>query len=98
MLYRIGNNNYVPGFVCQLGHFLPITAAELEDLTAMTDEDRARTSRKRSSREAVTTEQVELPPTEPLRRRHAAPVRESAFKKTAGPRARRRSALSDRNG
>ena len=53
-----------PAFVCQLGHFLPITAAELEDLTAMTDEDRARTSRRRSSREAVTTEQVELPPAE----------------------------------
>ena len=64
VLYRIGNNSLVPGFVCQLGHFLPITAAELEDLTAMTDEDRARTSRRRSSREAVTTEQVELPPTE----------------------------------
>jgi len=64
VLYRIGIDNYVPGFVCQLGRFLPITAAELEDLTAMTDEDRARTSRKRSSREAVTTEQVEVPPTE----------------------------------
>ena len=63
VLYRIGNNNLVPGFVCQLGHLLPITAAELEDLTAMTDEDRARTSRRRSSREAVTTEPVELPPT-----------------------------------
>ena len=64
VLWKVGND-YVQGAVCQLGQFLPITAAELEDLTAMTEEDRARVSRRRSSREAVTTEQVELPPAEP---------------------------------
>jgi hypothetical protein len=60
-----GAGNYAPGFVCQLGWFVPITPQELEDLTAMTDPDRNRRARGRSSREAVTTEPIELPKPEP---------------------------------
>lgn len=55
-------NNYIPAFVCQLGYFVPISESELEDLTAATDERRERRPRRRSRGEAVTTEQVELPP------------------------------------
>jgi hypothetical protein len=54
--------SYWPTTMCPLGVFVPITEAELEDLVAMTEEDPARRRRGRSSREAVTTEQVELPP------------------------------------
>ena len=53
--------SFLPGPLCELGAFVPITEAELEDLTAMTEPDRQRRSRGRSSREAVTSEQVELP-------------------------------------
>ena len=53
--------NFLPGPLCEFGTFVPITEAELEDLTAMTEPDRERRSRGRSTREAVTTEQVELP-------------------------------------
>jgi hypothetical protein len=60
-----GAANYAPGFICQLGWFVPITAQELEDLTTMTDPNRNRREHGRSSREAVTTEPVELPPPEP---------------------------------
>ena len=52
--------NFVPGPLCELGTFVPITEAELEDLTAMTDEKRER--RGRSKREAISTEEVELAP------------------------------------
>lgn len=62
ILWQTNPGNYTPAFVCQLGAFVPITADELEDLTAMTAPDRERRSRRRSAREAVTTEQVELPP------------------------------------
>jgi hypothetical protein len=42
---------------------VPITEAELEDLRAMTEEDRQKNrSRGRSRREAVSTQQIELPP------------------------------------
>jgi hypothetical protein len=61
LLWEASPRNYVPAFVCQLGVFVPITEGELADLTAMTDEDRQRKPRRRSAREAVTTEQVELP-------------------------------------
>ena len=57
-----GASSYIPAFVCQLGYFVPISESELEDLTAATDESRDRRPRRRSRREAVTTEQVELPP------------------------------------
>jgi len=60
-----GAANYAPGFICQLGWFVPITAQELEDLTTMTDLNRNRREHGRSSREAVTTEPVELPQPEP---------------------------------
>src|SRR5688572_356772 len=53
---------YLPGALCPLGTFVPITEAELEDLETMTDEQRTRRPRGRSNREAVTSEQVELPP------------------------------------
>jgi hypothetical protein len=53
--------DYIPGAQCPLGLFVPITEAELADLTDSTDESRAKHPRGRSSREAVTTEQVELP-------------------------------------
>lgn len=56
---------YLPGALCPLGMFVPITEAELEDLETMTDEQRTRRPRGRSSREAVTSEQVELPPAAP---------------------------------
>jgi hypothetical protein len=57
--------SYSPAALCPLGAFVPITEAELEDLETMTDELRARRPRGRSAREAVTTEQVELPPAAP---------------------------------
>ena len=60
VLWQTSPGNYGPAFVCRLGPFVPITETELEDLTAMTGPDRER--RRRSTREAVTTEQVELPP------------------------------------
>jgi hypothetical protein len=62
VLWELGPGNYAPAFVCQLGSFVPITEAELEDLTAMTEQDRSRSNSRRSRREAVTTEEVELPP------------------------------------
>jgi hypothetical protein len=64
LLWETSPRNYVPAFVCKLGLFVPITESELADLTAMTEESRERRPRRRSVREAVTTEQVELPPTE----------------------------------
>jgi hypothetical protein len=62
VLWELGPGNYAPAFVCQLGSFVPITEAELEDLTAMTEANRTRSNSRRSRREAVTTEEVELPP------------------------------------
>jgi hypothetical protein len=53
--------SYLPAALCPLGAFVPITESELEDLVAMTEENRARSGRGRSTREAVTTKQVELP-------------------------------------
>lgn len=52
---------FMPGPLCELGTFVPITQAELDDLTAMTGPKRERAARGRSSREAVTAEPIELP-------------------------------------
>jgi hypothetical protein len=61
----VGTRSYIPAFVCQLGSFAPITEDELDALTAMTEVTRERRSRRtRDPREAVTTEQVELPDAE----------------------------------
>ena len=54
--------NYIPTFACKLGYFVPITEGELEELITVTEENRERRPRRRSTREAVTTEQIELPP------------------------------------
>jgi hypothetical protein len=65
VMWEAGTGNFVPAFVCTLGAFVPITQEQfddLEELTATEQEPRAR--RRRSAREAVTTEQVELPPAE----------------------------------
>ena len=62
VLWEQQPGNYLPTALCPLGAFVPITAAELEDLVTMTDANRDRRPRGRSAREAVTTEQVELPP------------------------------------
>lgn len=67
ILWETRPGNYQPASVCALGTFRPISAAELDDLTAMTEENRASRRRGRSSREAVTTEQVELPRAEDAR-------------------------------
>jgi hypothetical protein len=64
VLWQLDMNRYAPAFVCQLGTFVPITEDELETLTAMTEENRSRRSARRSKGEAVTTEEVELPPAE----------------------------------
>lgn len=65
--------NYTPAFTCQLGAFVPITEADLEDLTTMLAEDRdQRPPRRRNAREAVTSEQVELP--QPAEQTPAAPA------------------------
>jgi hypothetical protein len=61
ILLETAPKNFFPGPLCELGAFVPITEAELEDLTAMTEPDRERRPRSRSSREAVTTEKIELP-------------------------------------
>jgi hypothetical protein len=61
VLWEPRPGNYLPAFMCQLGPFRSITATEYEDLVAMTEENREKRRRGRSSREAVTTEQVELP-------------------------------------
>jgi hypothetical protein len=51
--------------MCRLGNFVPITTAELDDLVAITEENRMRARRGRSTREAVTTSPVTLPRDEP---------------------------------
>jgi hypothetical protein len=61
ILWEIRPGNYQPAAVCALGSFRPISATELEDLVAMTEENREMRRRGRSSREAVTTREVELP-------------------------------------
>jgi len=59
VLWEQQPGTYLPRAMCPLGYFVPITEAELEDLVAMTESNRDR--RRRSRREAVTTEQIELP-------------------------------------
>jgi hypothetical protein len=61
VLWEQQPGNYVPAALCPLGRFVPITATELEDLMTMTETNRGRRQRGRSTREAVTTQQVELP-------------------------------------
>jgi len=61
VLWETKPGTYMPAALCRLGNFVPITAAELEDLMTMTEEHRERGRRGRSSRDAVTTEQIELP-------------------------------------
>lgn len=61
VLWETGTNRYVPGFVCPLGMFLPVTEDEVADITALTDEPAARRQRRRSERDMVQTERVELP-------------------------------------
>jgi hypothetical protein len=65
VLWESGPGRYQPSAMCQLGTFVPITESELDDLVTMTEENRERSRRGRSKREAVTTEEVELPPTAP---------------------------------
>ena len=61
VLWENGPGNYQPTAMCALGNFVPITATELDDLMAMTEENRERSKRGRSKREAVTAEPVEAP-------------------------------------
>jgi len=61
VLWETGPGHYQPSAMCQLGNFVPITETELDDLTAMTEENRERSRRGRSKREAVTVEPVEAP-------------------------------------
>jgi len=62
ILWENGPGNYQPSAMCQLGNFVPITETELDDLMAMTEENRERGKRGRSKREAVTTESVDAAP------------------------------------
>ena len=61
VLWEQQPGSYLPAAVCPLGAFVPITETELDDLSAMTEANRGRRPRGRSTREAVTTEPVELP-------------------------------------
>jgi hypothetical protein len=74
VLWEMGNKNYVPAFVCQLGNFVPITEDELADLTAMTAVGKDRNERRRSNREAVTAEPVAVPRPEPVESLPTEPV------------------------
>jgi hypothetical protein len=65
VLWEQSPGNFMPAAMCPLGTFVPITESEFEDLVTMTDDNRGRRQRGRSAREAVTTEQVELPPAAP---------------------------------
>ena len=65
VLWESAPGRYQPSAMCQLGTFVPITEAELDDLETMTEENRERSRRGRSKREAVTTEEVEAPPAAP---------------------------------
>jgi hypothetical protein len=64
VLWEQRPGSYLPTSLCPLGVFVPITESELEDLTAMTEENRAKAKRGRSTREAATSEQIELPAAE----------------------------------
>jgi len=61
VLWEASPGNFMPASMCQLGSFRPISVTEFDDLLAMTEENREKRRRGRSTREAVTTEQVELP-------------------------------------
>jgi hypothetical protein len=61
VLWETGTNRYSPAFVCPLGMFLPVSADEVADIMALTDESSAGRQRRRSERDMVQTERVELP-------------------------------------
>jgi len=61
VLWEVGTNNYVPAFVCQLGMFVPVSEDEVTDIMAMTKEPDSPRARRRSERDMVETERVELP-------------------------------------
>jgi hypothetical protein len=61
VLLQAGMNNYVPSFVCQLGMFAPVSEDEVADIMAMTKEPDSPRARRRSERDMVETERVELP-------------------------------------
>jgi hypothetical protein len=62
VLFERGPGDFVPTSMCELGTFVPITEAEVEDLAAVLAQDRGRRGeRRRSSRDAITTRPVELP-------------------------------------
>jgi len=65
VLWENGPGRYQPTAMCQLGTFVPITESALDDRVTMTEENRERSRRGRSKREAVTTEEVEAPPVPP---------------------------------
>lgn len=59
VLWQMGMD-LVPTFLCQLGTFVPVTEAEVEDLMAVTDASpEGRKKRRRSSREMVTATPIE---------------------------------------
>jgi hypothetical protein len=63
LLQSTGSGSYTPTFTCQLGNFVPISADEVEALAALTgDAPDRRRARGRNKGEAVSSEQVELPP------------------------------------
>jgi hypothetical protein len=63
VLFERGPGDFVPTSMCELGSFVPITEAEVEDLATLLTQDRGRRSeRRRTSRDAMTTRPVELPP------------------------------------
>jgi hypothetical protein len=65
VLWQMGMD-LMPTFLCQLGMFVPVTEAEVEDLLAVTDATpEGRKKRRRSSREMVTATPIEAPPAEP---------------------------------
>jgi hypothetical protein len=65
VLWRTGSG-YVPTFICRLGMFLPVSEDEIADLVASTAKAKEeRRARRRSDRDLVKAEPVELPPTAP---------------------------------
>lgn len=82
VLWQMGLD-LVPTFLCQLGMFVPVTEAEIEDLMSVTDETReGRKKRRKSSREMITATPLEARPTETDA---GAPGADENAKKTAGP-------------
>jgi hypothetical protein len=75
VLFERGPGDFVPTSMCELGSFVPITEAEVEDLAAALTQDRGRRNeRRRASRDAMTTRPVELPPEAPAPTETRAPA------------------------